>query len=461
MFNRGKNDALLASIREGKTLSQTDKINLVISLSVPSILAQITNVLMFYIDTAMVGALGAKESAAVGLVQAPTWLYSGITTATALGFSVQVAHFVGSGDFEKARQVARHGIVAAFLLSIVVTLIGVGISPSLPFWLRGGSDIAADASTYFTIYTLALPFLQLGVLSTNLLKSTGNMVVPSVISVMMCVLDVVFNYIFIFILNMGVAGTALGTLLAIVIAASSETWFAFFRSSILAAKHSKERFVWRWLYIKQALEIGSPMAVQYILMTSAQIVSTMIVAPLGNFAIAGHTFAIAAESLCYMPGIGIGEAATTLVGQSYGAGQYKLCRSFARITVSLGMIVMAFMGLIMFIFAPEMIGFMSPVPEIRELGVQSLRIASVAEVMFAASIVGNSVCVGVGDTLKPAIMNLLSMWGLRLTLAACLAPIYGLKGVWIAMSIELTVRGLLFLLRLSKGKWMKLAPEGV
>jgi len=250
-------------------------------------------------------------------------------------------------------------------------------------------------------------------------------------------------------------------LLAIVIAASSETWFAFFRSSILAAKHSKERFVWRWLYIKQALEIGSPMAVQYILMTSAQIVSTMIVAPLGNFAIAGHTFAIAAESLCYMPGIGIGEAATTLVGQSYGAGQYKLCRSFARITVSLGMIVMAFMGLIMFIFAPEMIGFMSPVPEIRELGVQSLRIASVAEVMFAASIVGNSVCVGVGDTLKPAIMNLLSMWGLRLTLAACLAPIYGLKGVWIAMSIELTVRGLLFLLRLSKGKWMKLAPEGV
>ena len=92
--------------------------------------------------------------------------------------------------------------------------------------------------------------------------------------------------------------------------------------------------------------------------------------------------------------------ATTLVGQSYGAGQYKLCRSFARITVSLGMIVMAFMGLIMFIFAPEMIGFMSPVPEIRELGVQSLRIASVTEVMFAASIVGNSVCVGVGDTFE-------------------------------------------------------------
>ncbi|MGP1591023.1 MAG: MATE family efflux transporter [Prevotella sp.] len=461
MFNRGKNDALLASVREGKILSQTDKINLVVSLSVPSILAQITNVLMFYIDTAMVGALGAKASAAVGLMQAPSWLYSGITTAAALGFSVQVAHFVGSSDFEKARQVARHGIVVTFLLSIVVTLIGVGISSHLPFWLGGGSDISSDASKYFMIYTLALPFLQLGVLSTNLLKSTGNMVVPSVISVMMCVCDVIFNYIFIFIFKMGVAGAALGTLLSIVIAASSETWFTFFRSSILAVKKRKERFVWRRLYIKQALKISTPVAAQYILMTSAQIVSTMIVAPLGNFAIAAHTFAIAAESLCYMPGLGIGEAATTLVGQSYGAGQYQLCRSFARITVTLGMIVMAFMGFIMFMFAPEMIGFMSPVPEIRELGIQSLRIASVAEIMFAASIVGNSVCVGVGDTLKPAIMNLFSMWGVRLTLAACLAPIYGLKGVWIAMSIELTFRGLMFLLRLSKGRWMKLAPKGI
>lgn len=201
------------------------------------------------------------------------------------------------------------------------------------------------------------------------------------------------------------------------------------------------------------------MALQYVLMTSAQIVSTIIVSPLGNFAIAAHTFAIAAESLCYMPGYGIGDAATTLVGQSYGASQYSLCRSFAYISLALGMITMGLMGFIMYIFAPEMIGFMSPVAEIRELGVQSLRIVAFVETMFAASIVGNSICIGAGDTFKPALINLLSMWGVRLTLAAFLAPAYGLKGVWIAMAIELFVRGSIFLWRLTCGNWMKLAPK--
>ena len=459
MFNKKKNDALLASIRNGNVLSQRDKINLVLGLSLPSILAQITTVLMFYIDTAMVGALGAKESAGVGLIQAPTWLYSGITVASAMGFSVQVAHFIGAGDFQKARNVARHGLVATLLLSLFVCIIGLLISGKLPFWLGGKADIVPDATAYFFIYTLALPFLQLGVLSTNLLKATGNMLIPSIINVGMCVLDIVFNYVFIFQLHLGVAGAALGTLLAIVVASSYEAFIAFFRSPILAVKHSTERFKWQWNYIRYALKLGSPMALQYVLMTSAQIVSTIIVSPLGNFAIAAHTFAIAAESLCYMPGYGIGDAATTLVGQSYGASQYSLCRSFAYISLALGMIIMGLMGFIMYIFAPEMIGFMSPVAEIRELGVQSLRIVAFVETMFAASIVGNSICIGAGDTFKPALINLLSMWGVRLTLAAFLAPAYGLKGVWIAMAIELFVRGSIFLWRLTYGNWMKLAPK--
>lgn len=459
MFNKKKNDALLASIRNGNVLSQRDKINLVLGLSLPSILAQITTVLMFYIDTAMVGALGAKESAGVGLIQAPTWLYSGITVASAMGFSVQVAHFIGAGDFQKARNVARHGLVATLLLSLFVCIIGLLISGKLPFWLGGKADIAPDATAYFFIYTLALPFLQLGVFSTNLLKATGNMLIPSIINVGMCVLDIVFNYVFIFQLHLGVAGAALGTLLAIVVASSCETFIAFFRSPVLAVKHSTERFKWQWNYIRYALKLGSPMALQYVLMTSAQIVSTIIVSPLGNFAIAANTFAIAAESLCYMPGYGIGDAATTLVGQSYGASQYSLCRSFAYISLALGMITMGVMGFIMYIFAPEMIGFMSPVAEIRELGVQSLRIVAFVETMFAASIVGNSICIGAGDTFKPALINLLSMWGVRLTLAAFLAPAYGLKGVWIAMAIELFVRGSIFLWRLTCGNWMKLAPK--
>ena len=183
--------------------------------------------------------------------------------------------------------------------------------------------------------------------------------------------------------------------------------------------------------------------------------TTVIVAPLGVFAIAANSFAITAESLCYMPGYGIAEAATTLVGQSIGAGRRELTRSFSRITVGMGMAVMGIMGAVMYAAAPQIIGLMTSVEEIRTLGVQALRIEAFAEPMFAASIVAYGVFVGAADTLIPCLMNFFSIWAVRLSLAATLAPSLGLQGVWIAMCIELCFRGFIFLLRLFRGKWIK------
>jgi Na+-driven multidrug efflux pump len=190
-------------------------------------------------------------------------------------------------------------------------------------------------------------------------------------------------------------------------------------------------------------------------MGGAQVVSTIIVAPLGTIAIAANSLAITVESLCYMPGYGIAEAATTLVGQSIGAGQRLLTKSFAYMSVALGIGVMTLMGILMWVFAPEMMTLMSPVGEIIAQGTDILRIEAWAEPMFAAAIVCNGVFIGAADTLKPAIMSLTSMWCVRLTLAAYLARDYGLRGVWTAMAIELTFRGLLFLTRLFRGRWMK------
>jgi Na+-driven multidrug efflux pump len=195
------------------------------------------------------------------------------------------------------------------------------------------------------------------------------------------------------------------------------------------------------------------MGLQHMLMGGAYVVSTYIVAPLGTVAIAAHSLAITVESLCYMPGYGIAEAATTLVGQGIGAGQRTLTRSFAHLSVGLGIIVMTLMGILMWIFAPQLMTLMSPVQEVITMGTSVLRIEAWAEPLFAAAIVCNGVFVGAGDTLKPAIMNLLSMWGVRLTLAWYLAKDYGLKGVWMAMATELTFRGIIFLWRLFVGKW--------
>jgi Na+-driven multidrug efflux pump len=132
-----------------------------------------------------------------------------------------------------------------------------------------------------------------------------------------------------------------------------------------------------------------------------------------------------------------------------------LTRSLAFMSVGLGIVVMTLMGVLMFVFAPQLMGLMSPVGDVIALGSNVLRIEAFAEPMFAAAIVCNGVFIGAGDTLKPAIMSLLSMWGLRLTMAWWLSKEYGLKGVWTAMALELTFRGIIFLTRLWKGNWNK------
>lgn len=447
-----KSDALLASIRNGQPLTFRDKLSLIVGLSIPSILAQITSVMMFFIDAAMVGHLGTEASASIGLIESTTWLMGSITNAASMGFSVQVAHYIGANDFERARDVFRNGIVATAIVSFTIALTGLVIHPYLPYWLGGGSDIAPQASTYFLVFALTVPFFQLSGLCGNMLKCSGNMKIPSIVSV--CVLDVLFNSIFIYVLGWGVMGAALGTSLAIISGTAVQGYYAIFRNRILSLRQDGRLWCWAGQYVRTALKIGSPMALQSVFLNGAQIVSTMIVAPLGNVAISANTFAITAESLCYMPGYGISEAATTLVGQSKGAGRRDMCRSFAYSTTFMGMAVMAFMGLVMYVFAPEMMALLTPIEEIRQLGIMCLRIEAFAEPMFAASIVVYYVCVGAGSTLHPMLINLVSMWCVRLTLAALLAPHYGLKGVWIAMAVELTFRGLMFLIQLFRGRWM-------
>ena len=455
MFSSKKSDTLLAKIRNGTQLTGREKLELIVELSIPSMLAQITTVMMFFIDAAMVGHLGAAASASIGLVETTTWLMGSILSAVSLGFSVQVAHFIGANDFTRARQVFRHALVCGVAFSVLMALVGASIHQSLPYWLGGKDDIAPMSSGYFLIFSLTLPAVLLFHLMSAMLKSAGEMRVPSLLSIMMCGLDVAFNYLFIYVLKLGVVGAALGTMSAYFFTVIPMAWQAICKNKIIALRLDRTPFVWMGSYVRNAVKISFPVAVQNILMGSAQVVSTLIVAPLGNVAIAANSFAITAESLCYMPGYGVGDAATTLVGQTYGAGRSDLCKNFAHLTIGVGMLVMAFMGVVMFVFAPEMIGFLSPVEEIRQLGAMVLRIEAFAEPFFAAAIVSYAVCVASGDTLKPAAMSLFSMWCVRLTLAYVLAQSYGLRGVWVAMATELTFRGTIFLLRIRRGSWLK------
>ena len=468
MYRRKKD--LLRFVRSGQPMTVRQQVYLAAQLSIPSILAQISSVIMQYIDASRVGRLGANASASIGLVSTTTWLFMGLCTSVAAGFAVQVAHLLGARDDKGARVVLRQALVLSLLFGFLLAATGCGISGYLPRWLGGDEAIRHDATGYFMIYALSLPALQLNMLAGSMLRCSGNVYVPSILNMLMCVMDVIFNLFLIFPSRMheiagfsfylpgaglGVEGAALGTALALLVTALLMLYFLCFRSPELGLRHRREKLFFTGDCLRRAFRIGLPMGCERIIMCGAQIMSTVIVAPLGIYAIAANAFAITAESLCYMPGYGIADAATTLVGQSLGAKRHDLARSFARITVVMGMAVMTVMGAIMYLAAPLMIGVMTPVPEVVSLGVSILRIEAFAEPMFAAAIVAYGVFIGAGDTLVPATMNFVSIWAVRLTLAALLAPSMGLHGVWIAMCIELCFRGMIFLARMKWGRWIK------
>ena len=182
--------------------------------------------------------------------------------------------------------------------------------------------------------------------------------------------------------------------------------------------------------------------------------TTRVVAPLGDAAIAANSFATTAEGLCYMPGYGIGAAATTIVGQAIGAGRRKDARSLARLCTLTGVAVMVLGGALMYAIAPQMIGLLSPDPKVRALGAEILRVEAFAEPLYAASIVASGCLRGAGDTLASSLLNFSSLWLVRIPLSIALVSRgLGLRGVWLAMAIELCVRGSLFLVRLAGRKW--------
>lgn len=459
---------LLDKMKAGTRLTVKEQFQLVFFLSIPAIMAQVTSVIMQYTDASMAGSLGADASASIGLVSSSTWLFGGVCGAVASGFSIQAAQSIGAGRTKEARSIMRQSVITAIIASLVLAAAGTAAGINLPAWLGGAVKIQSNARVYFIIYVLSLPAIQLNRLAGGLLQCSGNMKVPGILNILMCILDVFFNFLLIFKtrhiyfyglkiiipgVGLGVAGAALGTAFSQVLVAILMTGFLCFKSDVFKVKRGESWKPHRECILR-AIKLALPIGWENLMMCGAMVVSTRIVAPLGSVAIAANSFAITAESLCYMPGYGIAEAAAALTGQCIGAGRKKLAARFAKLAVWFGIISMSLTGAAMFFAAPAMMALLTPDPAIQKLGVSVLHIEAFAEPMYGASIVAAGSFRGAGDTLIPSIMNFCSIWFVRITLAIILTGRFALKGAWIAMCIELCFRGIIFMARLYSGKWI-------
>ena len=447
-----------------------EQMNLVVRLSVPIILAEISSTVMSYVDSAMVGSLGAAATASVGLVASSTWLFNGMGMCMVTGFSIQIAQLIGAGRLRQVQSVMRQAMMVAVGVGLLFAALAVGISGVLPVWLGGEPDVCAGSSRYFFIYGCGLPVVLLRQAGGSMLQCSGDMRTPSALNILMCCMNVVFNSLFIFPTRtvtllgadltffgagIGVAGAALGTVVSEIVTTILMMYFVGLRSPVLRLEKGVP---WRLerKCMTTTIRLAIPIALERVTTSLAQIAGTRIVAPLGTTAVAANALAVTAEGFCYMPGYGMAAAATTLVGQSIGAERRDQAKRFAWLSVGLGVSVMTGTGILMYIAAPWIFSMLTPDGAVQTLGAAVLRIEAFAEPLFAASIVAAGALRGAGDTLIPSIIELGSMWGVRITLALLLVGPLGLHGVWIAMCVELCVRGLLFLLRMLRGRWLEM-----
>ncbi len=347
--------------------------------------------------------------------------------------------------------------------------VGVSISQYLPIWLGADASIQGAASSYFCVWSLAIP-LHLGQgLYSAILRCSGDTRTPSILNALMCPLDVFFNF---FLINdtrtvhilgfdctiwgagLGVTGAAIGTACATTIIC-----LLMLRTLLVRKSPLQYRLGGSWRITRTCLQnlckVGVPVSCERLALSTAQIVLVKIVASLGTASIAANSLGINAEAFCYLPGMGVQAATIALVGQAIGAGRKDIAKRFAWICTLTGAGIMSVSAVLMYILAPQLMAMFTPDVEVIALGTSALRIVAFVEPFFGASIVASGAMRGAGDSRGPFIMNLISMWGVRISLAVILAPMYGLVGVWIAMSVELAFRGILFLLRLASGRWLR------
>jgi len=446
--------------------SSRSKSSIIWALAWPAILEQVLQVMVNYVDSAMVGRLGAEATASISLNISTIWLVNGFMNSIAIGFAILMAHAIGSRHIDRAEHVIRQAVQTEAILGLLQTVLVSLISLALPTWMGADPSIRQSSTDYLFFIALGYLSTQLMIGVSTLLRLSGDTGTPLLLNGLNNVLNIVFNLFFIFDefhlgnhtvhgLGFGVAGAAMATSLA----ATITTVLLFFA---ISQKSRHVHLAWRasWRIDphleKQGFRLSVPIIFERCTLSLGQIVLTAMVTGLGITALAAHYLANTAEQLSFLPPSGFATAATTLVAQSLGAGRPDLAKDYADTCIKRGFGLMLCMATLMFMFAPRLLSLFSTDLAVITLGAFVLRIEAFGDPGLSMQQLVSGVLRGAGDTRMPFLISFLGMWVVRLPLAWCLIHFLhlGLEAVWIAMMTDLAIRGIVSFIYYRKGRWM-------
>ncbi|SFQ26006.1 putative efflux protein, MATE family [Lachnospiraceae bacterium XBB1006] len=449
--------------------NRKELVKLILMLAWPTILEQCLQTVVVYADTAMVGRIGAGASAAVGLITPVTWLINAPAYSLGVGVLAFVARNNGAKNYKELKTAAVQGIYLALLVGAMISAAVLGLSPFLPKWMGGDARVCRDASAYLAITGGAFVFKSLDMVLSCVIRGTGDTKTPMLINTMMNVINIIGNYFLIYesrtvyILgqrlfmpgaNLGVAGAALGTAIASVFGGIAML-IAMWRNSLLSPKRESKRLNRHVMY--QCVRVGLPLAVQRLAVFSGYTAFTSLVANLGTVTLAAHSIAITAEEMFYIPGFGMQDAGSTLIGNAMGEGDDAKTDHMAKLLILITVLIMTVTGTFLFLFPKFMMGLFTGDGEVIRQGVVALKMVAVSEPIYGALIMMEGIFNGVGNTKTTFVVGICTMWIVRVGMTYVCVHLLGLGlvAVWSCMIAEnVTKAGVLGIL-FRRGYWKK------
>jgi len=453
--------------RKKTGILQWNMLPVIFTLAGPTMLEQLMQTAVQYIDTAMVGSLGTHATAAVGSTTTVNWLINGTIAALGIGFLAFIARAFGAEDRALAARASGQAVLAVLVCGIFFTALTLSLSSLVPVWMQVDEGIQALAGQYFFILYAPMLFRTATIIFGTILRAAGDTKTPMRVGILVNLINVALNFLLIYPtrtvgfleLTLTLPGAGWGVIGA---AVASSIAFAVGGVCITAAlwKHPRisprgQRILPDWQILRPCLKVALPNMLQRFGTSLGYVAFASMINALGEVATAAHTIANTVESAFYIPGYGMQTAAATLTGNALGARDQQRLRDMTVMTIFSEVALMILSGGLLFLFAPAMMGLFSKSAQVIYLGSVVLRMVAVSEPFYGISIVLEGMMQGAGRTVVPFMFNILGMWGIRIVGTFLCTRLWGmgLISAWACMILHNLLLFTLFLLYYLRGRW--------
>lgn len=440
---------------------------IILSLAWPTMLEQMMQTAVQYIDTAMVGALGTEATAAVGATATINWLINGTVAALGIGFLSFIARACGADDKPAAKRAVSQAVLATVAAGLFFTILTVGLSGRIPVWMQVEKTIQTLAGRYFFILYLPMLPRTATIIFGTVLRAAGDTKTPMKIGVAVNSINIILNFLLIYptrrIELMGFSvmlpGAGLGVIGAAIASAVAFTVGGIWITIVLwrhpLVSPADQSFQPDMEILRPCLRVAFPNMLQRFGTSFGYVAFASMINSLGEVAAAAHTIANTVESAFYIPGYGMQTAAATLAGNAYGARDKKRMRDLAAMFIPIEIILMIFSGGALFVLAEPLVGLFSSSEEVIRLGTAVLRMVAVSEPFYGFFIIVEGMMQGVGKTKAPFVYNIIGMWGVRIVGTFLCTQLLGmgLVSAWTCMILHNLLLFVLFLICYLQGKW--------